>query len=99
MSNEQKLAESFAPHWATGLAKNNTDIGAQLCTKDGRKVGNAVVLAWPVEDHGVQVAEILTDAGTKLRMTPEELGELFHNPTFTMDTETAPGVANLPYNA
>ena len=81
-----------APEWSTGYAKHITDVGAQLCTRDGRKIGNAVVLRWPVESHGFQFAEVVTDAGTRLKLTEGELREFFHEPTYLMDPGTAPGL-------
>ena len=49
------------PHWATKLCTDGKlCVGAQLPTRDGRKIGNAYI----IEDMG-GVYNILTDAGTK----------------------------------
>lgn len=79
------------PLWATGRAQGYTDIGAQLCTRDGRKIGNAVVVEWPIEQHGLSVAKIVTDAGTTMLFTEGELAAFFHCPVFLMDAAQSPG--------
>ena len=80
------------PDWAIGLATKATEIGAQLCTRDGRRIGNAVTMDWPVPAHGLQVAKVLTDTGNELLLTEGELAELFYEPCWLMDISAAPGL-------
>lgn len=58
-------------------------IRASLPTRDGRKVGNAVVLGTSCLE-GNQWFLIATDAGNLLSLTLSETIELFHPPMFIM---------------
>lgn len=89
------------PNWATGTTSGEIALGAQLCTRDGRRIGNAVVIAWPIDRHGLFFAEVLTDAGTTLALTVDEVNELYWPPKWLMDPATAPGHtrAKLPDSA
>lgn len=80
------------PEWAIGRTSLPTIIGAQLRTKDGRKCGNAVTVDFPVLVHGLILAKVVTDAGTEMLLTENEIGELFYPPEFVMDVSTAPGM-------
>jgi hypothetical protein len=81
--------ESMLPDWANGLAHGQWVLGAQLCTKDGRRIGNAHIIK--IEDDFVddgptfQVYTILTDAGNTARMVELELAACFHKPRWTSD--------------
>ena len=85
------LLEPLLPPWATGRASGSfAQVGAQLCTKDGRRIGNAVVVSVDqrLVDQSVKVVvEIITDIGTRLILTPSELAEFFHTPEWLMDTQ------------
>lgn len=72
------------PHWAIGTTTDYLAIGAQLCTRDGRRCGNAVTTA-VVTRHGCNVAVVVTDMGTKMHLTESELQELFYPPEWLMD--------------
>jgi len=81
------------PEWAIGRADGNyTQVGTQLPTRDGRKIGNAVVLDDNIKTAGFSAPLYLieTDAGTRIRFTEEELREYFHPPEWVMDTSTRP---------
>ena len=68
------------------------EIGSQLCTKDGRKCGNAVIVEPVILVLKRSAAWIVvTDAGNEMTLTEPELQELFHFPTRKMDLRTAPG--------
>lgn len=86
------------PPWAIGRARPGQydQLGAQLPTRDGRRIGNAVVIAVGVESHGISTTEIETDAGTRKRLTVGELRELFHEPEWIMDAAQWPPRAT-PY--
>lgn len=78
------------PKWAIGTATELAP-GAQLCTRDGRKVGNAVVSGPKVSECGREYWPVLTDAGTTLRLSDAEVAELFWPPRWLMDPASAPG--------
>lgn len=80
------------PPWACGYAYAYTDVGAQLCTRDGRRVGNAVVLSVTND-----VAVVITDAGNKFSLKLTELEELFHKPRYVMK-QTPPRRGHIPIN-
>lgn len=82
--------DDLLPDWAIGTTSELAP-GAQLCTRDGRKVGNAVVCGPKVLEHGREYWPVLTDAGTTLRLNDAELAELFWPPRWLMDPATAPG--------
>jgi hypothetical protein len=83
-----ELDSCFWPHWATGMA-GNICIGAQLCTRDGRRTGNAVVTGW-ISDKD-RTWEVLTDAGNTLVVNEEEISALFYYPRWTMAVDSCPG--------
>lgn len=91
--------EDLLPPWATGLTNNFLEVGAQLCTKDGRKIGNAVVTEIDFSKYLDQtVATIITNAGTTILLNEAELRELFHQPQWKMDPATAPGLRSPKIN-
>lgn len=57
---------------------------AQLCTRDGRRIGNAVVIRAFGGNYTV-----LTDMGTEMTLRRHELCELFHPPKYVMKPEVA----------
>ena len=78
------------PYWAIGTATELAP-GTQLCTRDGRKVGNAVVSGPKVTERGREHWPVLTDVGNTLRLNDAEVAELFWPPRWLMDPATAPG--------
>lgn len=67
------------PDWA--FAENLTQelvMGAQLCTKDGRKIGNAHIVQIVLGCLGGKIYCILTDAGTPVPLSESEVHELFY---------------------
>jgi len=73
------------------------EVGAQLCTRNGRKVGNAVVISITTQ-NGLATAECITDSGNSLILTITELEELFHEPRFLMDISSHIGVDKFYHN-
>lgn len=76
------------PPWAIDTYKGVIVPGLQLSTRDGRRMGNAVVVA--VDEHcslfkSWEIATIVTDYGNKVELTTRELQELFHEPKWVMD--------------
>lgn len=82
------MNDEMLPEWAS--KKSDGDymrVGTQLCTRDGKKVGNAVVISIGNMGNGkggIRVATILTDAGNKLRLIKSELEQLFYVPNYIM---------------
>jgi hypothetical protein len=73
------------PPWASGMAHGNyLAVGAMLPTRDGRRMGNAIV-----EGVDAVAVSIMTDAGTKVRMTAIELAEQFWPPTWIRKKDLA----------
>jgi hypothetical protein len=79
----------YLPDWATGTT-TSWCVGAQLRTKDGRRLGNAVIASYRLGE--LSPWEVVTDAGTTLRLDEAELDELFWPPSWVMDVATSPGV-------
>jgi len=79
----------YLPDWATGTT-TAWCVGAQLCTKDGRRLGNAVIASY----HQGELSpwEMVTDAGTTLRLNEAELDELFWPPSWVMNVASSPGI-------
>ncbi len=86
------------PKWASGYAHGNyMQKGAQLSTKDGRKIGNAVVVGFFEEIICQQVdgdyfylpetATVITDFGNRLMLNIIELEQLYHPPKWVMKWE------------
>lgn len=88
------LFDDFTPGWAIGTTTELAP-GAQLCTRDGRKIGNAVISGPKVAERGREYWPVLTDAGTALRLNDAEVAELFWQPKWLMDPATSPGVRKL----
>lgn len=81
--------EEMRPEWAIGKAEGKLVIGAQLPTRDGRRIGNAHIVStcqatW---DEGVTLYEILTDAGNRTRFTASELDSCFYPPVWVSDVK------------
>lgn len=76
------------PAWADCRATGSyLELNAQLCTRDGRKVGNAQVVDVTTDllDPDLKpIVTIRTDKGNKLRFTESELAWLFWPPVFVM---------------
>lgn len=79
---------SNLPKWATAKNNGSLVIGAQLCTKDGRRLGNAHIVditerMWKKES--CLIYSVLTDAGTRLNLTSEEIASEFYPSEFISD--------------
>jgi hypothetical protein len=75
------------PEWAIAeLDGSCLPPGAQLPTKDGRRTGNAHVIEVIPGALGVPTLfRVLTDAGTEMKLTVNEVDELFHRPRWQSD--------------
>lgn len=80
----QEYEENWLPPWAIGLTDGQyTDMHAQLPTKNGWKMGNAVTLGTE-EKKGILYIKIVTDAGNILFLTQNEVEEFFYPPRYIM---------------
>lgn len=93
MTEEGSCTElRILPPWAIGHAEGQLVPGAQLPTRDGRRIGNAHVLE-VFEIHFVQnpqptpLYSVLTDAGNVLSLMEAEVGELFYPPQWVSDVD------------
>lgn len=69
------------PSWAVSKATGNyMEAGAQLSTRDGRRIGNAFVLS-----SSDSIALCVTDIGRAIKLNEKELAELFHPPIYIMN--------------
>ena len=79
------------PEWATGVTTTPV-VGAQLCTRDGRRIGNAVIYSQEQAPGRQAAYTCITDAGNHAVLTAVEIDELFHPLHFVMDPARHPGV-------
>jgi len=89
--NAAKCADSFPlPGWAERRSNGDyMEIGAQLATRDGRRLGNAYVDRLEHHPELRKLAVAITDMGTVLRMTFRELQECFYLPAYVMRVDEA----------
>lgn len=55
------------------MKTKNIEINTVLHTKDGRKIGNAIVIGYEGKYNVIK-----TDYGNKVRLTCDEIKEFFH---------------------
>lgn len=66
------------PEWASGLnKKQELDLKTQLCTKDGRKTGNARIVMVTRQKGEKPTYTAITDRGNLMNLSEEEIHELF----------------------
>ena len=90
---DKEIEEAFQaaplPPWAIRASDGDyLEIGAQLCTKDGRRCGNAYVEGSYLKG-GWEYVKVVTDMGTVIYLTLGELQEMFHPPVYLMAIEAA----------
>ena len=77
--------EGPLPPWAVRKSNGTyMELYAQLPTRDGRKIGNAVIVAIESSAFAI-IATVKTDIGNSVRMVEKELEEYFHPPKYIMD--------------
>jgi hypothetical protein len=83
--------DGFLPFWAIGKTKTPC-VGAQLCTRNGRRCGNAVITALVSSKSrsGQNLWELTTDAGNVIRVNDDELAELFYEPKWVVSVRDSP---------
>ena len=90
MNEDEEFDDPRLPPWATGKTDGTLCVGAQLATRDGRRIGNACITL-RAHAFGVVVWGVLTDAGSFAHLTGSEIAEAFYPPRWVMDPATAPG--------
>lgn len=84
------LFEEPLPEWAIRKSLGDyMEEGAQLRTRDGRRCGNAYIDS--IEQHASlgQIAIVVTDMGSVMRMTFNEVADYFYRPEYIMDVVEA----------
>lgn len=79
--------EDPLPYWAETEITDRSylHLRASLPTRDGRRCGNAVILEIGKSTYtGQPLIIVCTDAGNVLKLSENELKELFHPPRWTM---------------
>ena len=80
----------WLPDWAGKRSDGDyMEVGAQLSTRDGRRMGNAYVDSLEQHEALGQLALIVTDIGNTSRMTIGELQEVFYPPEYVMRIDEA----------
>ena len=75
-------SELLPEHALCEAPKDRVSIMQQLCTKDGRRMGNGCVkdifIKWYKTDPApVTIIQVITDAGNEINMTLGEISECF----------------------
>lgn len=85
-TTEELIAEAEArlPEWAVARAHGMLLEGAQLPTRDGRRMGNAHIIRIVPSTHDMPSLNylILTDAGNTVVFSESEIREQFYPPEF-----------------
>jgi hypothetical protein len=84
-SDFDDILNSYLPPWAIGLADpEKLQAGTQLCTRDGRRFGNAHILDSRESRYqvGETVYSVLTDAGNLMVMSAKEIAQGFYPPRY-----------------
>lgn len=100
VNQEETLPQEPKPDWASASAIPGTvEVKTVLNTRDGRRIGNAVVadVVYDVVTTEVNFL-VATDAGNVLTLNPQEIQELFHEPKWITrrypDQSAESGLAN-----
>ena len=74
------------PQWAEKYSDGSYQVhNTQLCTRDGRRMGNAVLVHNVLRKGNIPFhSVVVTDAGNVMRMNHAELQEAFYPPQFIM---------------
>ena len=87
--------EEPLPDWAVSKSNNELEIGLQLFTRDGRRMGNAVIINTytttyylPLETT-YEVYVVMTDIGNTINMIADEVAGCFIYGDYIMDVDEA----------
>jgi hypothetical protein len=82
---EDLIYEYPLPEWASKRWEGEYELATQLCTRDGRRMGNAFIYYIETKEfkgEAYVIYHVLTDMRTTLLMNEAELKEAFHTPAF-----------------
>lgn len=100
LPEDKRYLQQVLPDWAESYSPDGILCpGRQLCTKDGRRLGNAFITRElePIPTLVlVAMWEVVTDAGNVMKMTAQEIRELFYVGDYIANLHTIPGLRNLP---
>lgn len=100
LPEDKEYLQQVLPDWAESYSPDGILCpGRQLCTKDGRRLGNAFITRElePIPTLVlVAVWEVVTDAGNVMKMTAQEIRELFYVGDYIAHLHTISGLRNLP---
>ena len=98
---DEQFKRKVLPKWAERYDPSGTlELHRQLCTKDGRRLGNAFItkigftLASIADFKPEPCYTVLTDAGSEVRMIESEIHEYFYIGEYISKAYTIPGLRN-----
>lgn len=98
---DEQFKREVLPDWAERYDPSGTlELHRQLCTKDGRRLGNAFItkigftLASIADFKPEPCYTVLTDAGSEVRMIESEIHEYFYIGEYISKAYTIPGLRN-----
>lgn len=98
---DEQFKREVLPEWADRYDPSGTlELHRQLCTKDGRRLGNAFItkigftLASIADFKPEACYTVLTDAGSEIRMIESEIHEYFYIGEYISKAYTIPGLRN-----
>lgn len=100
---DEQFKREVLPDWAERYDPSGTlELHRQLCTKDGRRLGNAFIIkigmTMSIADFKPEPCyTVLTDAGSKVRMTESEIRDAFYIGEYIAKSYTIPGLRNLKH--
>lgn len=80
---QSEWLEAMKPDWAASVSDGTLQPNQQLCTRDGRRVGNAVIVR-KLTKADFEYWAVLTDIGTLINFTDNEIDELFYRGPYLM---------------
>ena len=97
---DEQFKREVLPDWAERYDPSGTlELHRQLCTKDGRRLGNAFItkigMTMSIADFKPEPCyTVLTDAGSKVRMIESEIRDAFYIGEYIAKSYTIPGLRN-----
>jgi hypothetical protein len=91
MNDKDIINAGLLPPWAIKINEGGEYmvIGAQLCTRDGSRMGNAFIYDVINDIYFREFAVVITDMGNSFKMTARELKESYFQPKYIMDRHRA----------
>lgn len=97
---DEQFKREVLPDWAERYDPSGTlELHRQLCTKDGRRMGNAFITkigtTMSIADFKPEPCyTVLTDAGSQVRMIESEIRDAFYIGEYIAKPHTIPGLRN-----